>query len=238
MSHTVSTIFVEFDAIFDTRAALLSTYGEEALVVNLTDEYFSRLLDKFNGIDYNEFKEKYKERNKKLLLGSATTPIVFMISDFVSSTIKNSINGPELMEPSIVINTYPYKLTDEELILIRDTFINITKGYAQISFVFMTAEDITPKYLRDNISIAIMYDYTIWLEHHSSTNMLKLIPIPTITLIAPAIFFKEPDKILIAKHSKEGLDPFKAMQELAAPFIDLKLLPIYLFSIAVKKKTE
>ncbi len=229
-----STLLVEFDAIFDTRAAILNTYGEEAIRDNITNNYFTRVIDKFIGIDYSDFMDRYKKRDKATLSDALSTPIVFMISDFVFSTVKNTINGPAALKPVVRLNTYPYELLDEELKAIRDMMIVTTNGYADIEFARLSPAELTPAYMRDNVDVAIMYDYTVWLEEHSKSEAFKKVRIPDVSLLAPLLFFKEPKKSDIDDLDREGIDPFKVIQERAAPIVNLKLLPIHLFSIAVK----
>ena len=234
MINKYSTLFIEFDALFDTRLALINSYGKEALKKCLNVKYFTRTIDKFPDIDYDEFQSKYKQRDKSLLADSLITPIVYMLTDFVFSTVKNAINGPEALQPRIILNTFPYKLEEEEHKNIADLIMEMTKGYAIVEFVYRSTKELIPAYVRDNIDIMILYDYTVWLETHSETEAFNRVVIPSVSLLAPKIFFKLPDKAVIGELERDKVDPFETMMQYAAPIIGLKLLPIHMFSLNVK----
>ncbi len=229
-----SRLFVEFDAIFDTRAATIYSYGEQAVLDNINEKYFIRIIDRFKNIDYDDFKNRYAARDKRAIFNSVTTPVLYMVSDFVESTIVNSINSPDKMIPEIIINTYPYVLSEEEIKLIQETLVNYTKGYAEIVFVHMAISEITPMYVRDNLSILILYDYPVWLETHSATGDLNKITAPSTTLIGPEIFYIDPDPSIVRMADSSKINIFRAMEDYTSPFINLKLLPIYIFSMAIK----
>ena len=234
MSNKYSALFIEFDALFDTRLALINSYGEKALEEAIKANYFTRIIDRFPNIDYDEFQATYKNRNKTLLKDALITPIIYMLTDFVFGIVKNSINGPEALEPKIVLNTFPYVLSDEECKNIGDLIVEMTKGYALIEFVYKSPKEITPAYLRDSIDTVIMYDYTVWLETHSQTEVFKRVVIPSVSLLAPKLFFTNPSIATIGELERDNIDPFKIMMERTAPIIGLKLLPIHLFSINAK----
>lgn len=229
-----STLFVEFDALFDTRAGILYSYGEQAVTDNINNSYFTRMIDKFKNIDYKDFQDRYSKRDKLTIRNSMTTPILYMISDFVESTMVNSIHSPDKMEPKIIINTYPYELVDSELLMIKELLTSYTKGYSEISFVFMPVENITPMYVRDRLSIMILYDYPAWLEAHSKTEALSKVTAPSVTLIGPELIYKEPDNAIVKLADRNKLNIFRSMEDYTSPFINLKLLPIHMFSLAIK----
>jgi hypothetical protein len=228
-----STLLIEYDALFDTRLALINSYGEEALSKILNNDYFTRTMDKFPTIDYNEFQLKYSQRNKSLLADAIITPIVYMVSDFVYSTMVNAINGPDPLEPRIIVNTYPYVCSNEENTVVKEQLVEITNGNAVIEFIFKSPLEIRPAYLRDNVELMIMYDYVSWIEAHSKTDVFKRITIPDVTLIGPKISFIEPNASILHLLKKDNIDPFKVLQEKIAPIINLKLLPIHMFSLNI-----
>ncbi len=228
-----SAIFVEFDAIFDTRASLLFEMNEEVLMTNLAKDYQTRIIDKFDNVDYNDFQARYKARDKSLLKNALTTPIIPMIGEFVKSTMLNAINGPDIIEPKIIINTYPYKLVKEEIDVLHQVFMNLTQGFAPIEFVYMSNADITPRYVKDNISVMIMYDYTQWLELHCSNGNFKKVTVPDVSLLAPRLYFIDPGDNYFRDITNNKQDPFKVLEDSAAMFVKIKLLPIHMFSMAI-----
>lgn len=228
-----TTLFIEYDALFDMRLALLYRYGDEAVSLALTPEYFNRIADKFPKIQYSEYHELYKARDRSLVADSVINTMIEMISDFVYGVVKNSINGPTDSVPKIILNTYPYLLLEEEKENLKEALIGYTKTYAEVEVVHMSTKELTPMYVKDNVDILILYDYIVWLEEHSKSELFKKVQIPAVTLFGPKIHFLEPDVNLLAEFSRNKVDPFKVLEERAAPIIGLKLLPIHLFSLNV-----
>lgn len=229
MSIEYSTLFTDLDCLLDTRLATLHSFGKEAFDKTFTDEYFSRLNDIFKDIDNFEFEERYKNRNNSILEHSLSTHIRDVVIDFVKKTVSQPLEGSAyILKPKIIINTHPYSPSEDTINNIIKIFIKLTNEEADIQIVSMSINDITPKYVKDNLSILILYDYTNWLEHHHEA--FKKTTCPEVSLLGPKIFFKEVDLSKI----NQTIDPFESVEFITAPFISLHLLPINMFSIKLK----
>lgn len=228
-----SVIFVELDTILDTRLATLFEFGDEVAKHNLLNGYHGRLMDVFKGVSESQYVEKYKNRNKSYLKNAIGTPILYFIKDFIKKTHQNSINSPFQLTPKIVINSYPYVLTDDEAEVIIKSVRDVTLGYADIQMVHMTHEEITPQYVRENLSILVIYEFHQWLEMHCANGNFKKTSCPEVGLIGPRVLFKRPP----AGYKIEQ-DPFEAFETLAEPFIRLALFPAEHFSSLIRQKTN
>lgn len=222
-----STIMVDLDVILDTRLATIFSIDESKLEAVMEDGYHDRLQDIFTGIDRSIYESTYLNRDKQILQHALLTPIVSMISEFVEKTNKLLITTPIHRRPKVDINIYPYELNDEEANNIIAALRHHTGDKADIAIVNYNYESLSPKYLKDNISIYVTYNYIDWLETHAANGNLKTTTCPEVTMFGPAIYFKDSET--------PTSNPFKAMETINGIFISLKLLPIEFFSVVRPK---
>ena len=79
------------------------------------------------------------------------------------------------------------------------------------------------------IYIIILYEYYKWILIHTENGNFNKRGCPEVGMIGPAIYFKD-----IEESPDENIDPFKAFEILASPFICLNLIHIENFSLALK----
>lgn len=232
----LSVFHVDIDCLLDTRLAVLASFGEEPLKAAFEVNYYNRQQDRFVGVDPKEFEERYKLRDKRTLRESLPTPIVQMAIEFAETTGRNSEKTPFKTEPKIEINIYPYQLSEEEIGVLVDTFAALTNQTAHIEIVRRSYEEITPSFVKKNISVMVMYHYFEWLEFHSANENFRRVTCPNVTLLGPALYFRELPTQADMLRLKELKLPshFRAVEITSAPFINLALVPIEMFSIATK----
>jgi hypothetical protein len=226
---TVSGIFVGIDEILDTRLAILHEMGPQALKSAMDNDYYTRAIDMFPGVDYEEFKRRYKERNKQTLRNAVVTNISKLVEEFSMKTHQNVLNSPFHMVPKIIVNTWPYVLTPDEEFVIMGVVRAWGRMITDVQVVHMPYSAITPQYLSAHVSTLVLYEYDQWLEAQTVSDAFRKHTCPDVTLFAPMIAFKKPDRTLGPDEN-----PFIEMERLAAPYIGLKFLPVDSFSIAVK----
>lgn len=221
-----SAIFIELDAILDTRLAILANL-DDVLLKKILEKYHNRDEDVFPGMDDSLFKELYANRTKEILSNSIITPMIELIKEFSQKTLKLLVSTPFHYKPKIILNIYPYELIEDEIVILISTIVNETNELADVQVVNMTYEEITPKYVKNNVSIMVLYEYYKWLEIHSANENFKKTTCPDIALLGPRIYFKP-------KPKRIEEDPHQAMEFLAGPFIGLKLISIEHFSMVLK----
>jgi len=224
-SHTLgsSALYIELDCLLDTRLAVIDLIDPSLTKTIIKEGYFNRDCDVFNGINPLQFKEVYDSRDTRVLHNSIVSPMATVLNEFAVKTINLLSTSPYQDKPKIILNIYPYKLTDAEI----NTFMTITRfltdGLSDVKIVDKKPELITPKYLKKGVTIAVMYDYPTWIEMHSANENFKKTTCPEVTLISPRIYFEKSDVTT-------SLDPFESMISLMGPLIGLDLQPISLFS--------
>lgn len=227
-----STLFIELDALLDSRASTLFNLNKDYLSSILGKEYFERISDEF---EIEGYKEAYQNRNRETLKSALLTEIAGLIIDFCEKTLEVTAQSPFHFSPKIVINVHPYKLEESEINLIIAAVRSLIKGICDIEAVDMSYEELTPTYVKSKLTVLILYDYPMWLETHSLNKNFEKTICPQVTLFGPKIAFKKIDSI-----DSMETNPFDAMEELVAPLISLKLLPIDIFSFTGQyvKKTK
>ena len=230
-----STLLIELDCLLDTRISILSELDDDKLK-EVIKNYHNRDIDEFPYYGFNKFKNLYDNRDKSILKNAIVTPIMGLMVEFVNKTLLQIINTPHHYKPKIIVNIYPYDLKEEEINNIISLIVNKTQQRATVEVINKSIKELTVGYIKNNISIMVMYRYFEWLEYHCNIKAFEKITCPEVALFGPNIYFKPKQNNLDIKQ-----DPIKSTEELAAPLIGLKLFPISLFSFIrpeIEKKED
>jgi len=227
-----STILVELDCLLDTRLGILSELGDDKLQ-KVISMYHTRDIDEFPYYGFNKFKTNYDKRDKSILVNSLLTPVMGLVTEFVNKTLLQVTNSPFHFQPKVMINIHPYDLTEEEVNNLIQMVVLKTNKRCDVEVVSKNIGDLTIGYVKDNISIMVMYEYYKWIEYHSVSKSFSKLTCPDINLFAPGIYFKpkQLDNSIIQ-------DPINSMEEIAKPLIGLKLFPIEYFSFIKPNKNK
>lgn len=231
-----SAILVDIDVLLDTRLAVLHGVGPEQTDRALKAGYYNRHIDDFPGMPFLSFREAYGRRDKRDLKNTVLTKINFLVREFVMSTLQQVINSPFHMKPLVVVNTYPYTLDLEEEKNFMQAVIAMTGGLADVQVVHKTPEEVTPLYLKREISLAVMYEGAAWVELHSALGTFKNTTCPEVGILSPALFFKTPEQKLLEESKRIKVTPFQAFEKVAAPLVGIKFIPVEHFCIDLKVK--
>lgn len=240
MTKNTSAIIIELDCLLDTRlTTLLEYYGADVVERVLAKNYHKRWVDKFLDIDYQEFQNHYQNRDKRVLKSAIRTPLTRLVQEFVLGTIANSTNTPFHNQPKVIVNIYPYELTESEIRVIRDTIITLTKSNADVEIISKSPAELTPRYLSTETSLMVMYDIQLWLEAHSENGNFKKQACPDMGLFTPMMFKKYPISNEDKKIIKSMDAPlFEYLAKSIAPFAKVLFLPVEKFSVCIKPDTD
>lgn len=230
-----AVFFTELDAILDTRMGTIMKVDPDLVPGVIKGGYLSRDRDLFTGVDREKFKELYKTRDKETLMVSCQTPVVWFMRDFGHSIYEQNINTPFLRNPSIVINTYPYQLTEEEKETIKLGIKIKTKHIDKIDLVYMEYKDLTPKYFKKHLHVVWLYEPITWLNIHADLGTFDKDTCPNVDLFGPLIIDNLDNKTVNVKK-----DFGKFAETLARYFVNLHLVEPYIFSadIMVRKTND
>lgn len=227
-----SILMIDLDSLFDTRlGTIILNYNDQINTIFRSDRYHNRLDDSFNNaIDKDEFYKYYALRDKRTLRESTLTIMVDIVKDFVRDVHLSDTTTPIIFYPKILVNIYPYDLTEEEQNIIAAGLSSYLKDKVEIEIVNMDYNAISIDFV-NNISVLVMYEYHKWLDTQTNIDGFKDKACPNTTLFAPRLFFKE-----IPKTAKESDNIFNMLTNISKPFINLELLPSLFFSTYLKPK--
>lgn len=218
---------IELDALFDTRLSVLNAIDRKLFDRNIKEAYFKRTRDRFAGIDDKTFKERYKNRTTADIREGSVSSIVSFVSQFAKATIDNILKTPFHMKPVVMLNTYPYVLTEIEIKHFMACLRHVTDNLADITVVHMSPEELTVQYVKDYLSVVIMYHYDEWIAAQSELGNFDKVRCPEITLIGPRLIFADNAKV----DSDNVEELFKTTEELIAPLIGLQLFDVRDFCV-------
>ena len=234
----VAGICIPLDVLLDTRIGTIARLGGADLVLQvLQGNYHQRHDDKFLNVDQEAYQHLYANRDEQTLSVSFSTNIEVYLRKLVHTLVQQALVRPFHQGVRVVVNTYPYQLSDEitsQIVvalgdkLIGDLGIKIP---LQIVADHLPDQALTPEYCKQHFAAMFMYDYTPWLEVQKHALIKR--PMPEVSLFAPAIYFVQTptEEDLALSQTEFGMNPFQVIQKSLRGGIDLQLLPIELFSI-------
>lgn len=225
-----STLYVELDALFDTRMAILFQYGEEVVMEAFKENYANRRVDEFPGVDRADFEQRYAKRDRDVLLNAQITPVAEIIMEFIHRTIKASGATPFQYNPRVILNVHPYQLLSDEIEVIENGLRQITDDLCEIQVVNRSREEVTPTWVRQECQLLFMYDYWNWLELHSANKNFEKTACPLVQLHGPALF-----KSSSAIKEVGSYDPFMALEIISSPIIKVVHHSASVFSIDLNR---
>lgn len=228
-------IYIDLDCLLDTRmGTILQHFNDDEIKLALDSNYFTRIEDKFTGISKERFKQAYSKRDKVTLKNSIASKAIILINKLISLCVKNAVTTPVYRKPKIILNVYPYVLSEEEINVFIEILAQVTIKLADIVVINSEDKFITPVYLKEQLEYVIKYEYGPWLDmHNKSFEALKC---PEISLIVPGLYFDRlPTSDELDKIKHFNTEPFRLMEQLSSPFINLKLHDIELFNANINK---
>lgn len=233
-TNKIDSIYVELDVLLDTRLGTLARMDQE-LAANVlgSGKYHTRQSDYFDGVDHEAYKKLYSERDNVTLAHSTITNALGWLHHLTDVLVDQMIERPYNEGTKIVVNIYPYQLNGEEKVEVVKALTAWMKGKVPVELVSIRTQDLTPRHCKSAYVMMMIYDHETWMEVHASE--FEHTRLPEVTLFAPAIYFKpEPTAKELKKAVKEAGHPMQALELLASPLVDLKLIDVKFFSILQK----
>lgn len=220
-------VYLELDSFIDTRAYhlyKLSSYAFKKVFKNKL--YSKRDSDSFEFINPDVFRKTYSERTKEYLLESKPCLMLSFITELLLEIrlrdLKDGGNGII----NVCINTFPYKLSENEVENIKLGFITKLKQPIKLDVVYRSNEDMKVDWIRSNFSIMIKYDGIEWLHSKIVDRTIIKKPIPDVSIFVPDLIL---GKVAIKKENKrEFLEDYSQNLSL---FAKIDFLNVEWFSI-------
>lgn len=179
-------VLIDVDTLFDTRLPILYGLSEDTMTDYISsDKYFNRVKDEFGDIPSSVFKGYYDNRDKRVLLASQPTEMFNLLTEYIGSTILAMTSIGDARQLTVYLNVYPYELVGDEVETIT-TLIDDDRIILQP--VYLSNEDITPKWVDENVGVIIKYDSLNWVDYHMSFGTLPKTPLMDVILMGPHMF--------------------------------------------------
>ena len=172
-------IYTDLDTLYDTKITLLNMIDPR-----LVREYLSReydILDHTLYLSNKAFDKIYRERDKRVLLGSKNSSIVDLIRRIVSdidTKNKTTTSIPSVL--NLIINTYPYKLDTDEQLVIKEF---MSKYILYLSNIDIIYKEVIEDELLSKINIMVRRDGLKWFMDNRLIN--PGFKVPNLKLIVP-----------------------------------------------------
>lgn len=162
-------VYIDIQSLLDIRQSLLIEFlGQEtALEYVSSDTYNFRETDNFP-VNQEEYQRKLNSKSPVVLKNATITYIEVLLKNKLANLEKlNGFNG-ESSAPELVVNTYPYQLTQEQVRHLQNAIFVKLDVLCLITIVYDPPNVWSPSYIRNNnVSSFFMYDFTAWMKHHS-----------------------------------------------------------------------
>lgn len=224
-------IYIDIQSLLDIRQSILIDLmgQEEALDYVSSDKYNFRETDIFP-VSQEDYKKK-KESKSPLVFKNATISYIEVLlkSKLVNLEKLNGFNG-DSDQPELVVNTFPYQLTREQVRYFQNAIFVKMDVLCVITVVYDPLSVWSPSYIRNNnVSSFFLYDFSEWMTHHSSK--LEQGDLKECNLYVPSIGSRELKDEEIKEFKKLGFnDIFSYTEYVLSSVCRVQFLPIVFYT--------
>jgi len=174
----MTKVYIDLDAIFDTRATILSSV--EPLDYK---SYLTRINDNFPLISDSTFKLLYSKRDRSALVASDATPIHEVLVNVIMDIRTKHVTEGSNEEITVQVNHYPYLLNDDDKSYLDSLLSDRFKEQVSHELVYICPRDIDHK----DYEAFISYDSISIVDAMTYKMKLKDNPMPDTMVIIPAL---------------------------------------------------
>lgn len=233
MEQKSAKIYVDIQSLLDTRQGVLAQLMEKEKLFEYinSDEYNFRNIDKFP-VDMNEYNRINKEARVETLQNSMVTYIVELLKTKLFNMEKRNSFMGESKPPEILLNIYPYSLTEKQAELIKSALFVKLGLDCFIDVIKIKESDLTPYFIKNyNIIACFIYDVTHWLDIH--LEALDKLKMPELLVYGPSLYKQFDNEKMkdIDEIRKMGFkDIFNYLEFFVMSVAGLSFLPVAFYS--------
>jgi hypothetical protein len=205
-------IYVELDALLDTRFGTLWQMSPELAESVLYLKYHERMVDNFSllnpAIDHSVYEAAYAKRDVETLKCTRVTNLIYLINQISNDLEDEAFKSPHVDSVELTINIYPYNLNESEVETLKD-MIGVSIGpMTGVNVIRQPLNALTPRVIKDTYSAVILYHMREWFCNLNPDELLAN-KSPRIKIICPAIYEKEiPTKEDMTDPARGIVSPF------------------------------
>lgn len=228
-------VLVDLDSLLDTRLTTLAKLiDKEQLEEYCKLNYFKREDDKFFNLSIEQFNDHYSKRDKSNLFNAKVTYVKNAVNDIIVESIRDIGYTPFMTTKfKVYLNIYPYKLDDDEIIILGRVINHITSNFAEFEIVSWSDQELTPDIiLKESINHIFKYSWGSWLD--TQHDKIKACPIPHCSLYIPYIYGKgKPTQQELEDNDCKTISPFRKLEIGMSTYIQVLTVPAYIYSVAL-----
>lgn len=233
-------IYVELDAVLDTRIATIALLSEQQAIHALDNGYAKRLSDEMQlvapDITNDAYAKAYAARDVETLAAARPTEIAYVLHDIIIDIEKQTrYMATESVQMTVELNVWPYVLDEEEAALIASA-VAVRCGIDHyVSVINLPPESLTLETIAERgWSIMVMYGFQQWWSAVMPKYTTKPAGAPGCCIVAPALLVKVADAADPTPRTlPDGrvLDPFDTVVMCMADYIGVQFLSTATFSL-------
>lgn len=224
-------IYIDIQSLLDVRqSALVILMGQEpGLKYVNTEEYYLRVSDDFPVQDdlYNLL---LNDISGAVLSHATVTYMVVILSNRLDQIEKLNVFDNDVSQTELVVNTFPYRLTENTATSFRDALFTKLTTPVVISLIYEPLSTLTPTFIKHSgICQFYCYEAAQWLKLHSEQILSG-------SLRDVRLFFPSLGKTQLTEaESKDILkigfsDVFAYTEFIFSKFVKMQFLPTMFYS--------
>lgn len=232
MITETASIYVDIDSLLDLRQAALTHLVKQKRLAEFlnSDEYNFREIDRFKDIDMVKFHQHHNEKDSDLISRSTITYILNVLKTKVVNLEKRNNFYGESKKPEVLLNIYPFILTQQEQEEIQNALFIKLETNCLISIISKPIEEVSPFFIKSNdIIAAFIYNFSKWANAHSES--LSKSPLKDTLLYFPSIYYDTRKQEQLSIITKLGFkDIFSYLEYLFSGVASINFLPTVFYS--------
>lgn len=195
-------LLIPLDCLFDTYLGVVDALYPKTIISLLSDGYFGRVHNKLSAFNKNiddlAVAKRWSNRDIEILRNSKRSALVSVLMKYFTDVNNSNEENPLANIYTVVINTWPYDLANQELVELFSLLIDLF-NIGDIKRVHVAMADLTPEYIKEKqYTKFFLYDWNEWHYHHKLA--LQKCKIPKITCVFPLTYI---NGVTTAEHEEE-----------------------------------
>lgn len=229
------TVYIDLDSLLDTRVGVVAVNDSEAATMLMQEPYWLRESDDFaeltqGRVTHALFRQWWQARDKQALVAARPTNIIRILEELSEALVTSQVNLPFVARVKYLVNYWPYQLDELEIQAIQQACEILTGNVVEVKMIQMTPQQLTPQWIKREVSLLVLYDYWIWMD--AQRENFASSPIPEVNLLAPAIshahVMTQEDRMV---ENFGEVNPFAISELLMSVYITVQLISPGFFSL-------
>lgn len=219
-------VLLSLDDLYDVRLSFLASLSVHRAIQCVQAGYGTRASDhmlyQHAGLTREQWTERFRKRPDTVLTRASRTKMYNLLVDLKRESNSAPWQDAQTANFEVLVNEWPYRLSrpvqNEQITVMQQLLGPDTK----IRFVRVAKKRLTPKWLGENCTHFVLYDFPDWMETHKDTdepgNLLR------ITFVTAGLLqdLPSPDDAKVFKPMIEDMGILELAEQYLAPALNLR----------------